>query len=108
MKLTRALSQWLVEQLEVMPVDVIRQGSEAPLSHLVLEHLMGQREAAEVRALLASPVSGENRVATVLLPGIMGSLLASTRGISTLLWVNPTIITNGYINLLDLDDEGHI
>ena len=106
MKLTRILSQWLIEQLEVMPVDVIRQSSEAPLSHLVLEHLMGQREAAEVRALLASPVTGEERVATVLLPGIMGSLLSSTQGISTLLWVNPTIISNGYINLLDLDDDG--
>ncbi len=59
-----------------------------------------------MRALLSSPTGGHERVATVLLPGIMGSLLASTRGISTLLWLNPTIIANGYINLLDLDDEG--
>ena len=106
MNIASALSQWLVEQLEVMPTDLLRQGSEFPLSQRIIEHLMGQREAAEVRALLASPTSGQERVATILLPGIMGSLLSSIRGISALLWVNPTVITSGYVNLLDLDDEG--
>jgi pimeloyl-ACP methyl ester carboxylesterase len=106
MNIASALSQWLIEQLEVMPTDLLRQGGELPLSQRIIEHLMGQREAAEVRALLASPASGQERVATVLLPGIMGSLLSSIRGISALLWVNPPVITSGYVNLLDLDDEG--
>jgi hypothetical protein len=42
----------------------------------------------------------------VLLPGIMGSLLASVRGISAVLWFNPTVVLDGHINLLDLNDDG--
>jgi len=36
----------------------------------------------------------------------MGSLLASVRGIGALLWFSPTVLLNGQVNLLDLDERG--
>ncbi|MHB1294888.1 MAG: lipase family alpha/beta hydrolase [Anaerolineae bacterium] len=106
MDLAKTLSTWLFNQLEMMPREFLR---DAPLrtTEMILDRVVGQREAAEMRALLAQPHTGNPRVATILLPGIMGSLLASVRGISALLWINPTVITDGRINLLDLSHDGN-
>lgn len=100
------LGQWLLSQLEMMPMAIIRQGAELRVPNRLIDYLLGEREAEEVRALLSRPLKEQPRLATVFLPGIMGSLLASVRGISTVLWFNPEIITNGHINLLDLDEDG--
>lgn len=100
------LGQWLLSQLEIMPMSLVRQGAELRVPSRLIDYLLGEREAEEVRALLSQPLKEQPRLATVFLPGIMGSLLASVRGISTVLWFNPEIITNGHINLLDLDDDG--
>lgn len=104
--LSNALSQWLLSQLEMMPLSLLRQGVELRAPSRLVDMLLGEREAAEVRALLAQPTGDQPRTATVLIPGIMGSLLASVRGICALIWLNPEVIANGHINLLDLDDEG--
>jgi pimeloyl-ACP methyl ester carboxylesterase len=100
------VGQWLLSQLEMMPLPLLRQGAELRTPGRLVDYILGEREAEEVRALLSRPLGDRPRVATVLLPGIMGSLLASVRGISTLIWVNPAVISNGHINLLDLDDDG--
>ncbi len=104
--LGNAFSQWLLSQLEMMPLTLLRQGAELRASSRLVDMILGEREAAEVRALLARPLGDQPRAATVLIPGIMGSLLASVRGIGALIWLNPEVIANGHINLLDLDDDG--
>ncbi|MHB0857057.1 MAG: esterase/lipase family protein [Anaerolineae bacterium] len=106
MDLANALSTWLFNRLELMPREFLR---DAPLrtTEQILDRILGAREGAEVRALLAQPQTGNPSIATILLPGMMGSLLASIRGISALLWINPAVVTDGRINLLDLNDDGH-
>jgi len=100
-----ALTNWLLSQLEMMPAHMLAKSSRRAYGRL-LDQIMGAREVQDLRALLDRPSSEAPRVATVLMPGIMGSLLASVRGISALLWVSPTVILNGHINLLNLNGEG--
>lgn len=59
--------------------------------------------AAPVRVVSADAAP---RPAVVLIPGIMGSLLASLRGITTLLWLNPTLFLKGQASYLELDEAG--
>ncbi|MCD6520298.1 MAG: alpha/beta fold hydrolase [Anaerolineae bacterium] len=106
MDITNILSQWFLDQLELMPDQVLRQTAGLRTPERIIERILGEREAAEIRALLSRPLCKKDRVPTIFLPGIMGSLLASVRGLSVLLWFNPTVILNGYVNLLDLDEEG--
>jgi pimeloyl-ACP methyl ester carboxylesterase len=42
----------------------------------------------------------------VLLPGIMGSQLASVRGVTKLLWINPMLFLKGESSYLELNDDG--
>jgi pimeloyl-ACP methyl ester carboxylesterase len=42
----------------------------------------------------------------VLLPGILGSLLSSIRGVTTLLWINPAIFLKGQSSYLELNQDG--
>lgn len=60
----------------------------------------------EMRA--AKPVRGVTgpREVVVLLPGIMGSLLSSIRGVATLLWINPVIFLKGQCGYLALSQDG--
>jgi len=100
-----SLSNWLLNQLETVPLSLLRDNALLAPRRL-LERILGEREAEEVRALLNRPPSTAPRVPTVLLPGVMGSLLASIRGISTIIWFDPTVLLNGHLNLLDLNDDG--
>jgi pimeloyl-ACP methyl ester carboxylesterase len=104
--LGNAFTQWLLSQLDSLPTNLLREGAEFLTVDRVLAHVFEQRETANVRALLRPPQGQEARVATILLPGILGSLLASTRGLSALLWFNPMIIMDGHLNLLDLAPDG--
>ncbi len=106
MDLGNALSGWFINQLEMMPAELLRQGAEWLAPGRLFDRMVGEREAAEIRALLSQPAAEGPRPSTVLLPGIMGSLLASVRGISAVLWFNPTVVLDGHINLLDLNDDG--
>ena len=104
-----SLANWLTQQLQGMPTEILQKASEMAGSRgpeRILELFLGDREAEEVRALLErDPVQGP-RPAAVFLPGIMGSLLSSVRGISTLLWYAPRVLLDGHLNLLDLDENG--
>ncbi len=104
--LSNAFAQWLLGQLDSVPANLLREGAELLTVDRVLAHVFEEREAANVRALLRPAQEGEARVATILVPGILGSLLASTRGLSALLWFNPMILMDGHLNLLDLSPDG--
>ncbi|MHB9033593.1 MAG: esterase/lipase family protein, partial [Anaerolineae bacterium] len=76
------------------------------LNRRIFTQFMGEREAAELNTLLMQTVNNKDRPLTVLLPGLMGSLLSSVRGISGMLWISPSVLLNGQINLLELDESG--
>jgi len=68
--------------------------------------LIGADKVAEIRATsFAAPMAGP-REGVVLLPGIMGSLLASIRGVATLVWINPLVFLQGNGRYLRLDPDG--
>jgi pimeloyl-ACP methyl ester carboxylesterase len=71
--------------------------------------LFGEPEAAAL-AHAAPAVPGRRaspvRESVVLIPGVMGSLLSSVRGITTLLWLNPGLLLRGEAGYLELDDAG--
>lgn len=71
-----------------------------------VEQLFGPQEAAELRTLAAQPAARGLRPAVVLLPGIMGSQLASVRGVTKLLWINPMLFVRGESSYLELNDDG--
>ena len=106
MDLSRALAQWLFDQLQIVPASVVRQSLESPAIAGLLGRTFGQQEAEELQALLDQPARSGARKAAVLLPGTMGSLLSSTSGVGAMLWFNPTVLAHGHINLLELDDDG--
>ncbi len=106
MRLGTALVSWILGQMESLPIELLRVDRLGGAPMRILDAVYGEQEAEEVRALLNRPADGGQRPNTVLLPGLMGSLLASIRGISAMIWVNPTVIIDGHINLLDLSDDG--
>jgi pimeloyl-ACP methyl ester carboxylesterase len=60
----------------------------------------------EMLALLGEAPYDGPREAVVLLPGIMGSLLTSMRGVTKLLWINPLVFLHGEANYLEMNDDG--
>lgn len=104
--LANAFSQWLLSQLDSVPTSLLREGAEFLTVDRLLAHIFERRETASVRAVLRAPEGGSARVASILVPGILGSLLASVRGLSALLWLNPAILMDGHLNLLDLAEDG--
>jgi hypothetical protein len=71
-----------------------------------LVQLLGAEEAAELREMAHRPRSRGAREAVVLLPGIMGSLLYSIRGVTTVLWINPLLFLQGNSAYLELNQDG--
>lgn len=105
MDLTENVAGWLLGQLELLPASLLHD-KLFQVPRRLFDQLIGEREAAELEALLLRSPSDGERTNVVLLPGFMGSLLSSVRGISAMLWINPTVILNGHVNLLDLDTTG--
>lgn len=70
------------------------------------EQLFGADELAEMRTLAEAPQARALREAVVLLPGCMGSLLRSIRGVTTLLWINPALFLKGQCSYLELNQDG--
>lgn len=93
----------LLQKLSILSIDEIeRTLSESP-EDLQLEKLVGEKQAASLEASARAPRSRGPREAVVLLPGIMGSLLFSIRGVTTLLWINPLLFLNGQGGYLAID-----
>ncbi|MFN2227689.1 MAG: alpha/beta fold hydrolase [Anaerolineae bacterium] len=71
-----------------------------------VDRIFGPEEAEELRALAAQPQARGLLPSVVLLPGIMGSQLASVRGVTKLLWINPMIFLKGESSYLELNEDG--
>ena len=68
------------------------------------EQLLGKETVAELQ-LASFDVPSGDQVPVVLLPGIMGSLLSSIRGVTTLVWINPLVFLDGNARYLKLSDD---
>lgn len=99
------LSSWFADHYESLPADALGAMLARGADRLV-DGVLGQQQADEIRALLQAPPGHTQEVATVLLPGIMCSLLSSVRGTCSPLWFNATVLANGKLNLLDLSADG--
>jgi pimeloyl-ACP methyl ester carboxylesterase len=95
------LASWSTLSFEEIDARLEAGGDEE-----VVEQLFGSTEVAEMRSMAAVPRAPVRREAVVLLPGIMGSLLSSIRGVTTLLWINPAIFLKGQSRYLELNQDG--
>jgi pimeloyl-ACP methyl ester carboxylesterase len=95
------LSRWSTLSLEEIAKDI-----EAGENSDAIEQLFGADEAAELQSVALIPQTKGLRGAVVLLPGFMGSVLRSIRGMTSLMWINPLLFLKGEANLLELNREG--
>ena len=91
-------SQMSLEQIE----EEIRSGKDADS----VAQLLGPETMLEVQDLAFSLPGSDLEEAVVLLPGVMGSLLSSIRGVSTQVWINPLVFVEGKARYLRLTDDG--
>lgn len=68
--------------------------------------LFGQAEVGEMRSLAATPQTRGLKKSVVMLPGLMGSLLRSVRGVTLLTWINPLVFLRGETEYLMLNQDG--
>ncbi|MEW6649693.1 MAG: hypothetical protein AB1453_05830 [Chloroflexota bacterium] len=71
-----------------------------------ITRLLGADTVAEIQAHQSKISFSPIRENVVLLPGIMGSILSSIRGITNLLWINPLLFLQGNAHYLRLDENG--
>ena len=96
----------LLANWSTLSLEEIEARLQAGTDEETVEQLLGADEMAEMRALMEEPQARGLREAVVLLPGFMGSLLSSIRGVTTLLWINPKLFLDGHCSYLELNQEG--
>lgn len=96
----------LLASWSALSLEEIEARLEAGTDEEAAEQLLGTDEMAEIRSLMEEPQARGLREAVVLLPGFMGSLLSSIRGVTTLLWINPAIFLKGQSSYLELNQDG--
>ena len=96
----------LLTSWSALSFEEIEARLEAGTDEETAEQLLGTDEMAEIRALMEEPEARGLREAVVLLPGFMGSLLSSIRGVTTLLWINHAIFLRGQSSYLELNEDG--
>ena len=96
----------LLTAWSMMSLEQIEDRLEAGTDDAAAEQFFGAEEMSEMQALSREPLARGLREAVVLLPGVMGSLLSSIRGVTTLLWINPLLFLKGQSNYLELNKEG--
>lgn len=101
MDTTELLSHW-----SNLSLDEIQAELEAGQNLVAAEQLLGTDEVASLRAVEETRGGTGEREAVVLLPGLMGSLLASVRGVITGLWLNPGLFLKGQSQYLELNADG--
>jgi len=89
-----------------LSLDEIEARLQAGAEEEAAAQLFGASEIAEMQTVLELPPAQGARKAVVLLPGIMGSLLSSIRGVTTLLWINPVLFLKGQARYLELNADG--
>ncbi len=101
MSTTDLLNRWSAQSL-----DDIQDELNAGQNLLAAEQLFGADEVAAMRTGDATRRFSGEREAVVLLPGLMGSLLASVRGVITPLWLSPGLMLKGQSRFLELNQDG--
>lgn len=97
-----------LQKLSIMSVEEIeRQLAEDP-SALNLSGLVGEEKESDLIESARAPKARGPREAVVLLPGIMGSLLLSVRGVTTMLWINPLLFLQGQGGYLQVGPGGSV
>ncbi len=96
----------LLASWSIMSLEEIDARLESGTDDAAAELFFGAEEMAEMQALSREPLVRGLREAVVLLPGVMGSLLSSIRGVTTLLWINPLLFLRGQSSYLELNDAG--
>jgi pimeloyl-ACP methyl ester carboxylesterase len=101
MSTTDLLARW-----STLSLDEIADELQDPTNLAQAEQLLGADEVSELQEVSETKAAFGPREAVVLLPGLMGSLLSSIRGINKLLWLNPTLILQGQTDYLALNHDG--
>ncbi len=101
MSTTDLLNRW-----STLSLDEIQQELYAGRDLMAAEQLFGAEAVATMRSSDETRSFSGPREAVVLLPGLMGSLLSSVRGVITSLWLNPGLILRGESRYLELNQEG--
>jgi pimeloyl-ACP methyl ester carboxylesterase len=96
----------LLVNWSTLSLDEIEGRLEAGTDAEAAAQLFGAEELAEMQTLIERPQARGARKAVVLLPGVMGSLLSSIRGVTELLWINPALFLKGQANYLELSEDG--
>jgi len=94
------IQRWSTFSLQEIE-DQIRRGED--LDSII--QLLGAETVSEIQQISSTPPSFGPREEVVLLPGIMGSMLVSIRGVTTLLWVNPLLFIQGNARYLRLSPD---
>jgi len=95
------LLRWSTLSLDQIE-DEIRTGKDADSATA----LLGFETMLEIQSVSFAPPAFASREPVVLLPGTMGSLLASISGVATLVWINPLMFLQGNARYLRLDPSG--
>ena len=101
MDTTGLLTRWSTMSLAEIEAEL--QAGESETS---ADQLLGSDEVNAIRDVETRRAPAGPREAVVLLPGLMGSLLTSILGETSLLWLNPKLILDGKSRYLDLNQEG--
>jgi pimeloyl-ACP methyl ester carboxylesterase len=96
----------LLASWSALSIEEIESRLEAGADQDAAEQLFGAQEMTDMQELIKQPRPRGLREAVVLLPGFMGSLLTSIRGLTTFLWINPAIFLNGQSSHLELNPTG--
>ncbi len=96
----------LLMNWSTLSLDEIETRLEDGTDEEAATQLFGANELEEMHTLVERPPAGGAREAVVLLPGVMGSLLSSIRGVTTLLWINPLLFLKGQAHYLELNEDG--
>ncbi len=95
-----------LQQLAIMSVEEIERKLAEDPDSLDLTSLVGEQKANQIIEAARAPKARGPREAVVLLPGIMGSLLFSIRGVTTMLWINPLLFLQGQGSYLRVGPDG--
>lgn len=97
----------LLNQWSMLSWDEIEARLQAGEDRAALSELVGDEQASALEQTANQPSAKAlyNR-AVVLLPGVMGSLLMSVRGVTNLTWINPMLFARGQGEMLELNDAG--
>ncbi len=96
----------LLANWSVLSLDQVETRLQAGDDTEALTQLFGAEEVDELLDMADQPRVRGAQEAVVLLPGIMGSLLHSIRGVTTLLWINPLLFLQGKSAYLELNEDG--